>query len=43
MNPTSKLVLSGAGLGQSYIFSQMHFHWGEREDEGSEHTLEGIR
>jgi len=29
-------VLSG-----KYVFSQMHFHWGINDMEGSEHTIDG--
>ncbi|KAJ9579380.1 hypothetical protein L9F63_024512, partial [Diploptera punctata] len=26
-----------------YVFSQMHFHWGEYDNDGSEHTVDGKR
>jgi len=30
-------MMSGGGLGHSYKFAQVHFHWGEDESKGSEH------
>ncbi|GBM35061.1 Carbonic anhydrase 2 [Araneus ventricosus] len=29
--------------GSVYTFQQLHFHWGSRYDQGSEHTLDGRR
>ncbi|XP_055945228.1 carbonic anhydrase-like [Argiope bruennichi] len=29
--------------GSVYTFQQLHFHWGSRYDQGSEHTLDGKR
>ncbi|KAK7868486.1 hypothetical protein R5R35_001897 [Gryllus longicercus] len=34
-------IISGP-LPDKYIFSQMHFHWGSNDNEGSEHTIEGF-
>jgi hypothetical protein len=28
------------GLG-SYVFSQLHFHWGKNDSNGSEHMMDG--
>jgi carbonic anhydrase len=30
-------------LDQSYRFVQYHFHWAQNDNEGSEHTVNGIR
>jgi hypothetical protein len=38
---TSKLVMDGDGLKGAYVFSQFHFHWGSKDDKGSEHTVGG--
>lgn len=27
----------------NYVFSQVHFHWGENNHTGSEHAVEGMR
>lgn len=46
LNPneqTSGLTIAGAGLHHKYIFAQLHFHWGDRDEVGSEHTLHGHR
>ncbi|XP_054288225.1 carbonic anhydrase 2-like [Macrosteles quadrilineatus] len=34
--------LNGGALEGNYVFSQIHFHWGSSEHEGSEHTVRGI-
>ncbi|XP_069687669.1 carbonic anhydrase-like [Periplaneta americana] len=34
-NPT----LSGGPLNGEYVFSSAHFHWGDDDEEGSEHTI----
>ncbi|XP_052861206.1 carbonic anhydrase 2 [Anopheles cruzii] len=31
----------GGVLGSKYIFEQLHFHWGQEDGSGCEHTLEG--
>ncbi|CAL7937456.1 unnamed protein product [Xylocopa violacea] len=33
--------LIGGPFTQNYVFSQVHFHWGENEMCGSEHTVDG--
>lgn len=33
--------LSGGILKERYIFEQMHFHWGESDNIGSEHIIDG--
>jgi len=34
--------ISGGGLpGNRFEFAQMHFHWGKRDDMGSEHVVNG--
>uniref|UniRef100_A0A915AAJ9 Carbonic anhydrase n=1 Tax=Parascaris univalens TaxID=6257 RepID=A0A915AAJ9_PARUN len=34
--------ISGGGLDQVYHLVQYHFHWGQQDSEGSEHTLAGL-
>lgn len=36
-------TISGGPLQEPYEFTQMHFHWGESDDEGSEDQLDGLR
>lgn len=31
--------ISGGPLEGDYVFAQLHFHWGPRDDVGSEHTI----
>ena len=33
--------ISGGGLNGTYQFAQLHFHWGDSKDQGSEHTMNG--
>ncbi|XP_055302468.1 carbonic anhydrase 2-like [Sitodiplosis mosellana] len=33
--------LTGGLLDGRYIFEQMHFHWGENDNVGAEHTIDG--
>ncbi|XP_055326234.1 carbonic anhydrase 7-like, partial [Sitodiplosis mosellana] len=33
--------LTGGLLDGRYIFEQMHFHWGENDNFGAEHTIDG--
>jgi len=35
--------ISGASLPNSYNFEQLHFHWGNNSNEGSEHEIDGKR
>lgn len=38
----SRLSISGSKLpGKNYELSQFHFHWGRRDNEGSEHLIDG--
>ena len=32
----------GGGLGQRYRLTEFHLHWGEDDDTGSEHRVDGI-
>ncbi|KAJ9583190.1 hypothetical protein L9F63_022461, partial [Diploptera punctata] len=34
--------ISGGPLDGEYVFSQLHFHWGTRDDRGSEHTVSNV-
>jgi carbonic anhydrase len=34
--------MAGYGFDRPYIFAQIHFHWGEDNEEGSEHTINGM-
>lgn len=36
-----KPTLSGGPLKGEYIFSQLHFHWGDSDDHGSEDEFDG--
>uniref|UniRef100_A0A0N5C6N3 Carbonic anhydrase n=1 Tax=Strongyloides papillosus TaxID=174720 RepID=A0A0N5C6N3_STREA len=36
-------IISGGKLEQDYRFIQYHFHWGQNNDEGSEHTLNSLQ
>lgn len=36
-------TITGGPLSDPYVFTQMHFHWGENDEEGSEDTLDGQR
>uniref|UniRef100_A0A1B6MLP7 Carbonic anhydrase n=1 Tax=Graphocephala atropunctata TaxID=36148 RepID=A0A1B6MLP7_9HEMI len=38
---SSRPYLAGGPLDDSYVFSQVHFHWGAGEHEGSEHSVDG--
>ncbi|XP_037793892.1 carbonic anhydrase 1-like [Penaeus monodon] len=33
--------VSGGNLGDTYAFAQFHFHWGKKNNRGSEHTFNG--
>ena len=37
------MTLSEGGLDGTYIFGQLHFHWGENDTFGSEHTLDNYQ
>lgn len=34
--------LQGGAFEENYIFSRIHFHWGQTIN-GSEHTIDGVR
>ena len=36
-------ILEGGNLNGSYQIQQFHFHWGQDDSQGSEHTLTGER
>lgn len=36
-------VLKGGSLSDSYRLFQFHFHWGDSNDHGSEHTVDGVK
>ncbi|XP_047361000.1 carbonic anhydrase 2-like [Vespa velutina] len=38
-----KPYITGGPLNGNYVFSQMHFHWGETEMYGSEHRADGAK
>jgi len=40
MPGTGEGVLSGGPLSEDYQILQLHFHWGETDDKGSEHTYD---
>ena len=41
---TSSCFMKGTLLnGKEYVFSNMHFHWGSNQNQGSEHTVNGRR
>ena len=35
--------MTGGGLPSEYEFAQLHFHWGETDFQGSEHTISDVR
>ncbi|XP_068978388.1 carbonic anhydrase 2-like [Bombus flavifrons] len=39
--PQGRPYLSGGPYEGNYTFAQVHFHWGENEMKGSEHTVDG--
>lgn len=36
INESEKVYISGGPLNATYKFEQLHFHWGEKDEEGSE-------
>lgn len=40
---SNQSVLKGGPLADSYRLTQFHFHWGNSNDHGSEHTVDGTR
>lgn len=41
--PQACPYLSGGPYEGNYVFAQIHFHWGENEMKGSEHSVDGAR
>jgi len=42
-NSHEDIWIRGGGLGESkFKFAQLHFHWGSTNDQGSEHTIDGV-
>merc|ERR1719341_163502 len=39
VNTSSTPQLSGGDLGHKYTFAQAHFHWGSKNEQGSEHQI----
>lgn len=40
---SNRPTITGSALNnQMYYFEQVHFHWGDDNDEGSEHTINGL-
>nr|ANJ65965.1 carbonic anhydrase [Hydroides elegans] len=37
-----QMTLTGGDLGETFIFEQLHFHWGHDDSLGSEHTVNGM-
>ena len=35
------ISITGGGLVGKYVLKEFHFHWGETDDRGSEHTVNG--
>ncbi len=36
---TGDISLSGGGLSETYRATEFHFHWGNNNNQGSEHTI----
>jgi len=34
------ITISGGGLPGTYVLEQVHLHWGENDDTGSEHRVD---
>jgi len=39
--PEETPIMEGGGLPAAYKFSQVHFHWGSKDSQGSEHQVDG--
>lgn len=39
----SHVAVSGGPLAGSYVLDNIHWHWGRRDDAGSEHAIDGTR
>ncbi|XP_070204207.1 carbonic anhydrase 2-like [Littorina saxatilis] len=40
---TGNMFVEGGGLPGRYRTAEFHFHWGSRDDTGSEHAIEGVK
>lgn len=40
--PGARPLLSGGPLRSTYIFEQLHFHWGADAEQGSEHYIDSV-
>ena len=43
MDESNGASISGGPLNESYTLAQFHFHWGSKQDQGAEHTVDGHR
>ncbi|XP_068604451.1 carbonic anhydrase [Brachionichthys hirsutus] len=43
VDDTDSSTLTGGPISGAYRLKQFHFHWGARDDRGSEHTISGIK
>uniref|UniRef100_A0A0C9RVQ0 carbonic anhydrase n=1 Tax=Fopius arisanus TaxID=64838 RepID=A0A0C9RVQ0_9HYME len=43
VNASDRPYLTGGPLGGQYVIEQFHFHWGQNDSVGSEHTFRGRR
>ncbi|XP_063813238.1 carbonic anhydrase 4 [Pseudophryne corroboree] len=41
--PENEMTISGGGLTGTYMATQLHFHWGSVDMDGSEHSIDGER
>ena len=41
--PNELTVTGGPFKEEKYMFQQLHFHWGSKNKQGSEHTIGGKR
>ncbi|CAD5230939.1 unnamed protein product [Bursaphelenchus okinawaensis] len=39
---TNRPQIQGGGLSGTYLLVQIHFHWGQNESHGSEHSINGL-
>jgi len=42
MESNNRPIVQGGGLPGVYQFAQYHFHWGSDDNQGSEHTVNGV-
>ncbi|KAK7499074.1 hypothetical protein BaRGS_00009621, partial [Batillaria attramentaria] len=40
---TGDMSVEGGGLPGRYLTAEFHFHWGSRDDVGSEHAVDGVK